>query len=106
MYLFFLNVVSIIVPFTVVDRVVWALFCLTAAPDCGSLTVASSLLPCVLRSSSCTLFWERLMKSGLDLCSASCQNQEHISALDKTFKANTTYPAHQNMALGHPKLQS
>lgn len=70
------------VPFREVDQ----------ALDCGSMTSAISLLSCAVHSSSRTLRWERLMKSGLDLCNASCQNQEHIDLPDKTLKANAPFP--------------
>lgn len=64
-----------VVPSTEVDRTRWVLLCLGAADEWSFLDFARSLLSRALRSSFCTLPWERAMKCGLDLCSASCQKQ-------------------------------
>lgn len=49
------------------DRSLWTLLCLASAEE-----PPSSLLSCLLCSSSRTLLWEWAMKSGRDLCRASC----------------------------------
>lgn len=83
------------VPLRGVGLALWTLLCLLclrAASDRGSTESASALLSHFLRSSSRTLHWERLMKSGLDLCSASCQNQKHTVPPDKTLKSKPPFP--------------
>lgn len=97
------------IPFREVDRALWTLLWPRAASECGSTKSGRSLLFCVLCSSSLSLPWERLMKSGLDLWSASCQNQKHIGLLDKTFKSSSpisTFTFPQNITLGHPMKNS
>lgn len=83
-------------PFREVDPVLRALLCLGAFSNCGPTEFDSFLLSCAFRSSSRTLPWERLMKSGLDLCNASCQNHKYIALLEKTFKHNPCFklPVH------------
>lgn len=68
-------------PFERAERPLRIVLGLRAALERGFDEAARSRLCCFRRSSSRTLHWERLMKSGLDLRSASCQKHKTYCAL-------------------------